>query len=327
MLTRAGGVRFGLTKRTAELLAAAPAGGIFAILVHGKTGLTNDVAGKKRPGILRAAHVERNDAITVIHSSYGIVDCLDVVALIPDEGAFTKRQKRVREGKDVKGDSAVGYIGGGRHLIKGQAGDTVHQHMALVAPVEGVVLFGMLVGGGMYAQTAIGVGLRLMLSGELICLKGLGIVLGSIRSDRRRIKANERCVQNTPFIQRLYLRLHDLLQNRIIHVAQKAVKRPIGGQRFHDVEAAVVCNDEIVVQEVHKVCDLRKTFALHDDERAKHSRFRESSSPGMRSSLFHDGNVQMCKQSVVEFRFGRGGKETDILQYFLTMDNGHPLSG
>ena len=179
----------------------------------------------------------------------------------------------------------------------------------------------------MHAQTAVGVGLRLMLLGELICLKGLGIVLGRVRSNRRRIKANERCVQNTPFIQRLHLRLHELLQNRIVHVAQKAVKRPIGGQRLHDVEAAVVRNDEIVVQEVHKVCDLRKAFALHDDERAKHSRFRESSSPSMRDSLFHDGNVQMCKQRVVEFRFGRGGKEADILQYFLTMDNGHPLSG
>ena len=308
-------------------MAAAPAGGIFAILVHGKTGLTNDIAGKKRCGILRAARVERNDAITVIHSLYGIVDCLDVVALIPNEGELVKRQKRIRAREDVKGDGAVGNIGGGRHFVKGQTGDTVHQHMALVAPVEGVVLFGMLVGGGMHAQTTVGVGLRLMLLRELICLKGLGIVLGRVRSDRRRIKANERCVQNTPFIQRLYLRLHEFFQNRMIHIAQKAVKRPIGGQRLHDVEAAVVRNDEIVVQKVHKVCDLRKPFALHNDERAKHSRFRKSFSPGMRGSLFHDGNVQMCKQSVVEFRFGRGSKEADILQYFLTMDNGHPLSG
>lgn len=52
--------------------------------------------------------------------------------------------------------------------------------MAFVAPIELVVLFGMLVGCGMHTKTAIGVGLGLTLLGEFVGLKGLGIVLNCI---------------------------------------------------------------------------------------------------------------------------------------------------
>ena len=35
----------------------------------------------------------------------------------------------------------------------------------------------------------------------------------------------------------------------------------------------------------------------------------------------------MRKQRVVELGLGCCGEEADILQYFLSLDNGHPLSG
>ena len=86
-------------------------------------------------------------------------------------------------------------------------------------------------------------------------------------------------------------------------------------------------DDEVVVQIVRKVCDLREPLTLHDNEGAKHSLFGKTLAPCARSSLLHGGNIQMREQRIVELRLGRCCEEADILQYFLSLDNGHPLSG
>ncbi|MEG1525293.1 MAG: hypothetical protein RR224_11875 [Clostridia bacterium] len=66
-------------------------------------------------------------------------------------------------------------------------------------------------------------------------------------------------------------------------------------------DAAVMGHDEVVAQIVHKVCDLRKTFTLHDIEGAKQCLFGKSLTSGARSRLLHKGNVQMRQQRIENF--------------------------
>ena len=39
---------------------------------------------------------------------------------------------------------------------------------------------------------------------------------------------------------------------------EETVIRPIGRQRLHDIEPAVVGNEPVVVQIIHQICDLRE---------------------------------------------------------------------
>ena len=159
------------------------------------------------------------------------------------------------------------------HLVKRQAGDAIHQNMALVAPIELVVFFRMLIGSGMYAKAAIGIGLWLMIFTELIPLERLRIILCCVCGNGRRIQSDEGGVEHASFVKLKHLRLHELLKNCIVDIPHEAVKRPVGRQWLHDIEAAVMSDDKVVAQIVHKVGDLRESFALHDDEGTEQSLF------------------------------------------------------
>ena len=329
MIAGTGGIVFGLAERTAKLLTIATAGTILSVLVHGETAVTNGIADGEPGSFLigSAATVKRDHAIAVIAVTDSVVDFSCVIPFVGDECAIAQRQKSVGLCKDVQRNDGVGNIGGRRQLEKRQARYAIHQHMRLVTPEELIVFLGMLVGCGMYAQTAVGVGLGLMLLAKLVGLKGFWIVLRGVGGDRRRIQPDEGCVQNALLIELAHKRLHDVLENGIVNASQETVERPVGRQRTHDVETTVMCNDEIIVQIIHQIGDLRKALAFHDDERAKHGRFREALATGSGCWPLNRRYIQIGKQCVVELRLRRCGKEADILQNFLSLDNGHPFSG
>ena len=84
-------------------------------------------------------------------------------------------------------------------------------------------------------------------------------------------------------------------------------------------------NQQIVVDIVQKVCDVLKSFAFHYDEWTK-QRFFGRLPPGFRMSAADWAYVQMCKQPVVELRFGLRYEQVYVLYDFLAIDNGQPLS-
>ena len=95
MVTGASGIILGALEGAAKLLAAASAGTVFTGFVHGKTGLTDDIAGGQRFRLLCSAWIERDHAIATVYGFHSIVDCLGVVAFIADEGAFMQWQKGI----------------------------------------------------------------------------------------------------------------------------------------------------------------------------------------------------------------------------------------
>ena len=64
---------------------------------------------------------------------------------------------------------------------------------------------------------------------------------------------------------------------------EETVIRPVGRQRLHDIEPAVVGNEPVVVQIIHQICDLRETLAFHNNKRTDHGFFGEAAPPGYRS--------------------------------------------
>ena len=95
MVTGASGIILGAFEGTAKLLAAASAGTVFTGFVHGKTGLTDDIAGGQFRWVLGSTRIERDHAIATVYSFHSIVDCLGVVAFIADKSAFTQWQKGI----------------------------------------------------------------------------------------------------------------------------------------------------------------------------------------------------------------------------------------
>ena len=121
-----------------------------------------------------------------------------------------------------------------------QTGNAVHQHMALVPPVELVPPLIVLVGGRVDAEGAVWVAFWVVFLGELVFCKGFRVVLLRVCHDGRGIQANERRIHHAQLIQ----------------LPQEAVIGPVGRQWLHDVKAAVVGNEAIVVQIIHQICDL-----------------------------------------------------------------------
>ena len=109
-----------------------------------------------------------------------------------------------------------------------------------------------------------------------------------------------------------------------IHFFEETVIRPVGRQRLHDVKAAVMGDDAVVVQIIHQICDLREAFAFHNDKSTDHSFFREASPPGCRSG---QREVQTAEKLVVEVCGSLRCEQRDILNDFLPVDSGQPLSG
>ena len=106
--------------------------------------------------------------------------------------------------------------------------------------------------------------------------------------------------------------------------AQTTAKAAVGWQWFRDIETTVVSDETVVVQIVRQICNLRKTLTFHDDERADHRFLREttpsSCRPGQRE-------VQLTEQIVIEHSGALGCEQRYVLNNFLSVDCGQPLSG
>ena len=83
-------------------------------------------------------------------------------------------------------------------------------------------------------------------------------------------------------------------------------------------------DDAVVVQIIHQICDLRETLAFHNDKRTDHGFFGEASPPGCRSG---QREVQAAEKLVVEHGGALGCEQRHILNDFLSVDSGQPLSG
>ena len=96
-----------------------------------------------------------------------------------------------------------------------------------------------------------------------------------------------------------------------------------GNCGIHDVEPAVVGNEAIIVQIIHQICNLRETLAFHNDKSTDHGFFGEAPPPGCRSG---QREVQAAEKLVVERSGALGCEQRDILDDFLSVDSGQPLS-
>ena len=105
---------------------------------------------------------------------------------------------------------------------------------------------------------------------------------------------------------------------------EETVIRPVGRQRFHNVKPAVMGNEAIVVQIIHQICDLREALAFHNDKSADHGFLREAAPPGCRSG---QREVQAAEKLVIKHGGALGCEQRHILNDFLSVDSGQPLSG
>ncbi len=83
-------------------------------------------------------------------------------------------------------------------------------------------------------------------------------------------------------------------------------------------------DEAVVIQSIRQIRDLRKTLAFYDDERTDHRFLREAPPPGRRSG---QRKVQMSEQFVIELSGALGCEQRYILNDFLSVDSGQPLSG
>ena len=82
--------------------------------------------------------------------------------------------------------------------------------------------------------------------------------------------------------------------------------------------------EAIVVQIIRQICDLRETFAFHNDKCTDHGFLREAPPPGRRPGQCE---VQTAEMLVVERSGALGCEQRDIIDDFLSVDSGQPLSG
>ena len=176
----------------------------------------------------------------------------------------------------------------------------------------------------MDTQGAVWVAFRVVFHGELAFRKGFRVVLLGVRHDGRGIQANEGCVHDPQFIQLPHQVGHGRFQRTVVQLPQAAVIRPVGRQRLHDVKAAVMGDDAVVVQIIHQICDLRETLAFHNDKSTDHGFLWKAPPPGCRSG---QREVQTAEKLVVERSGALGCEQRHILNDFLSVDSGQPLSG
>ena len=236
---------FGLTERAAVLLAGTPIVGGFAVLVHSQPGRADWITDRNRFRGFRAAWIEGNKSLALIDRFHGVVDAFHIVALVGKEGVFLQRDRLIRGREDLSGDGGIGDIARRGQLVERQAGDAVHQHMAFVSPVELIPPLIVLVGGRMDAQSAVRVTFGVVFLGELAFRKGLRVVLLRVRHDGCGIQTNERRIHHAQLIQLPHQIGHDRLQRTVVQLPQAAVIRPVGRQRLHDIEPAIVGNEPV----------------------------------------------------------------------------------
>ena len=105
---------------------------------------------------------------------------------------------------------------------------------------------------------------------------------------------------------------------------EETVIRPVGRQRLHDIEPAVVGNEAIVVQIIHQICDLSEAFAFHNDKSTDHGFLREDPPHGCRPG---QRDVQAAEKLVIKHGGALGCEQRHIPNDFLSVDSGQPLSG
>ena len=314
---------FGLTEWAAEFLPGTIIVGGFAIFVHSQSSITDQVTCRKSFA-LGIAFFEGDKSFPIIDRFHGVVDAFRVVALIREKGTSLQREDLVGCGEDVNGNCGIHDVGLGGQLVERQAGDAVHQHMAFVSPVELIPPLIVLVGGRMDAQSAVWVAFRVVFLGELVFCKGFRVVLLGVRHDGCGIQTNERRIHHAQLIQLPHQIGHDRFQRTVVQLPQEAVIRLVGRQRLHDVKAAVMGDDAVVVQIIHQICDLRETLAFHNDKSTDHGFFGEAPPPGCRSG---QREVQTAEKLVIKRSGALGCEQRHILNDFLSVDSGQPLSG
>ena len=82
-------------------------------------------------------------------------------------------------------------------------------------------------------------------------------------------------------------------------------------------------DEAVVVQIIRQICDLREALAFHNDKSADHGFFGEAP-PGCRPG---QREVQTAEKLVVKHGGALGCKQRHILNDFLSVDSGQPLSG
>ena len=83
-------------------------------------------------------------------------------------------------------------------------------------------------------------------------------------------------------------------------------------------------SSQFVVQIIRQIGDLREALAFHDDKRADHGFFRKTLPSGRRSG---QREIQIAEEFVVESSGALGCEQGYILNNFLSVDSGQPLSG
>ena len=83
-------------------------------------------------------------------------------------------------------------------------------------------------------------------------------------------------------------------------------------------------DEAVVVQIIRQICNLREALAFHNDKSTDHGFFGEAPPPGCRSG---QREVQAAEKLVVEHGGALGCKQCHILNDFLSVDSGQPLSG
>lgn len=161
----------GLAERAAVFLAGTPIVGGFAVLVHSQPGRADWITDRNRFRGFRAAWIEGDKCLALIDCFYRIVDVFHVIALVSKEGAFLQRNRLIRSCEDLSGDGGIGDIARCGQLVERQPGDTVHQHMALVPPVELIPPLIVLVGGRVNAEGTVRVAFGVVFLGELVFLQ------------------------------------------------------------------------------------------------------------------------------------------------------------
>ena len=83
-------------------------------------------------------------------------------------------------------------------------------------------------------------------------------------------------------------------------------------------------DEAIVAQIIRQICDLREALAFHNDKSTDHGFLREAAPPGCRSG---QREVQTAEKPVVKYGGALGCEQRHILDDFLSVDSGQPLSG
>ena len=83
-------------------------------------------------------------------------------------------------------------------------------------------------------------------------------------------------------------------------------------------------DEAVVVQIIRQICDLREALAFHNDKSADHGFLWKAPPPGCRPG---QREVQAAEKLVIKHGGALGCEQRHILNDFLSVDSGQPLSG